>query len=108
MIVQLVQWLPSAARQTFSGLHCPNIRRAEVGCAGVSRPSEHVKDFVAAIDFHLVDHREQYAEAAFWKAAFCEKPSQIFRGKLVDRQAGRGIMFRSVLPERHCRVADFP
>ena len=85
----------------------PQRRRFESRLAGVARLSEHVKNFVAAVDFHLVHHREQDAETAFWKAAFGEKPSQIFRGKLVDRKAGRGIVFRPVLSERHPRAADF-
>ena len=75
--------------------------------AGVARLSEHVENFVTAVDFHLVHHREQDAETAFRKAAFGEKPSQIFRGKLVDRKTGRGIVFWSVLSERHSCAADF-
>ena len=97
----------AVTRVRHGGFDQPQKETRESGCAGVAGLSEDVEYFVAAVDFHLVNHREKDSETAFWIAALVEKPAQIFRGKLVDREAVRGIVCWPVLSKRNPCAADF-
>jgi hypothetical protein len=69
-------------------------------------PAQFVKDFIEPIDFHLMDHPEQFAEAAFRKSALFYEPTEILHRQIVQRDAAGRIVIRPVLSKWHPSRAD--
>ena len=61
---------------------------------------------VEAIDFHLVDDAEEFAEPALREAILAGEPSEVFDGQIVERDAARRKMRGAELAERHPRGGD--
>ena len=59
-----------------------------------------IKNFVATVDFELVNDPQQLAETAFGKT-FLGEPLQIFNRQIEQWYAGRGEFSRTEFPERH-------
>lgn len=70
-----------------------------------SLPAEFIEDFVAAIDFQLMNHLQQLTQAPFRKAVV-GKPREVFDRQIVERHAARRKMIGTEFTERHEGPAD--
>ena len=68
--------------------------------------AEGFEDEVGAVDFHLVNHLKEFAEASFGPPGFVGEPGEVFSGQIVDGKALRGEMGGAKLAKRHVGSAD--
>lgn len=69
-------------------------------------PAQPIKDCIRTISLHLMNDVQQLTQPSLGKPGFAGKPAEVLGRQIVDGQALRGMVRRSILAKRHARAAD--